>query len=45
MNYYRVEALIASDRDEDAMGMFVEGVLEGQFNGHLKDLSVYAVML
>ncbi|AZS08261.1 hypothetical protein PBI_IRONMAN_60 [Mycobacterium phage IronMan] len=42
---YRIEAVIEDDRDEGDMGLFVEGVLEGQFNGKLKDLSVYAVML
>ncbi|QJD50266.1 hypothetical protein SEA_IWOKEUPLIKEDIS_63 [Mycobacterium phage Iwokeuplikedis] len=42
---YRIEAIINDDRDEGDMGLFIEGVLEGQFNGRVEDCSVYAVML
>ncbi|ACE79985.1 hypothetical protein Pukovnik_59 [Mycobacterium phage Pukovnik] len=42
---YRIEAIINDDRDEGDMGLFVEGVLEGQWNGRVEDCSVYAVML
>ncbi|AOT25416.1 hypothetical protein KIP29_gp40 [Mycobacterium phage BabyRay] len=41
--YYRIDAIIKSDRDEDEMGMFIEGLLEGQFKSNVKDLSVYEV--
>ncbi|AIK67777.1 hypothetical protein AVV38_gp42 [Mycobacterium phage Piro94] len=42
---YRVEAIINDDRDEGDMGLYIEGVLEGQFKGRVEDCSVYAVML
>ncbi|QFP95541.1 hypothetical protein SEA_GAUGELDP_58 [Mycobacterium phage GaugeLDP] len=42
---YRIEAFIEDDRDEGDMGLYVEGVLEGQFKGKVEGLSVYAVML
>ncbi|QXO13339.1 hypothetical protein SEA_TROOPER_62 [Mycobacterium phage Trooper] len=43
---YRIEAIITDDkRDEGDMALFVEGVLEGQFKGHVEDCSVYAILL
>ena len=39
--HYRIEALVESDRDEENLAMFAEGVLEGSFD--VKDLSVFEV--
>ncbi|AIS73732.1 hypothetical protein SEA_POCAHONTAS_59 [Mycobacterium phage Pocahontas] len=39
--YYRIEAIVKSDRDEDNLGLYTEGVLEGHFD--VKDLSVYEI--
>lgn len=40
---YRIEATIDSDRSEDNVALFAEGVLQGHFD--VEDLSVYPVML
>ncbi|AQT28459.1 hypothetical protein KIP30_gp36 [Mycobacterium phage Pistachio] len=41
--YYRIDAIIKSDRDEEELGMFIEGILEGHFKSNVKDLSVFEI--
>lgn len=42
--HYRIEALVESDRAEEALGLFLEGVLaQHQWHFKVKDLSVYEV--
>ncbi|AHJ86424.1 hypothetical protein 40AC_61 [Mycobacterium phage 40AC] len=45
MKFYRVECRIASDRGEEELGQFIEGVLEGHFQNKVEGLSVYEVCL
>jgi len=42
--HYKVEALVESDREEEQLAMFIEGLLEGsKWHFKTKDLSVYEV--
>lgn len=43
MNHYRIEALVSSDRGEDNLAMFVEGLFEGNRAFDVRDLVVYGV--
>ncbi|AYD87086.1 hypothetical protein SEA_NICOLETERA_59 [Mycobacterium phage NicoleTera] len=40
---YRIEATVMSERSEDNVALFAEGVLQGHFD--VEDLRVYPVML
>jgi len=45
MAHFKIEAIVRSERDEESLGMFVEGLLEGA-RGQLKlqpGLSVYEI--
>ncbi len=39
---YRIEAIVDSDRDEDNVALYAEGVLQGHFD--VEDLHVYPIM-
>ena len=42
--HYRIEALVESDREEEQLAMFIEGLLYGaKWHFKVKDLSLYEV--
>lgn len=44
MAHFRIDVLVESDRDEQQLAMFVEGVLKQQiWHFKVKDLSLYEV--
>lgn len=44
MAHYRIDVLVKSDRDEEQLAMFVEGVLaQHRWHFEVKDLTVYEV--
>lgn len=44
MKRYRIDVLVESDRDQEQLQMFVEGVLaQQQWHFKVKDLSLYEV--
>lgn len=43
MPHFMVEAVIESDRSDDSMAMFIEGLLYQHFHNKVADLSVYKI--